>query len=624
MLSAAVVLAQPEAAMALELFGVSILGDDAAPSGAFPYAVSLQVEGQAGQDEALAKALTPASILIEQSKQGASDALALVARARTDVERIVAALYAEARYGGDVQITIGGVPLAAIKPEELEQRAEGAPPVEVAINIRPGPVFLFGSVRIEHNPPTEAAPALDPQSFGLVQGEPAKSALIVAASDRIVEAWRSSGYPFAQITDKDIEADHARHVVDVRLMVAPGDPAVYGWVNVTGSVDLDSRRIAEQTAIRPGERFSPRQLKQSRERLRKFESIESVRVIEGDQVDDTGGIPITVEVIERKARFFGATVSASTVDGAEVQAYWGHRNLFGEGEKLRVDATVSQIGADGFERLQFDVGATFSKPGVLDIDTDFFSEIRLVRERPESYESLSGNVRFGLAHRFDSVLSGSMAFAATQSRIEDAFGTTNYTLLSLPGDLLYDSRNDRFDPSSGINAIFRFAPVVELASGATFGASELSFASYRSLDTEGRAILAGRFVIGSDFGASLADVPATYRFFAGGGGSVRGYEYRSLGPTFNGQVVGGLSMVGGSAELRWRIMDSLGLVPFVDVAVVSPDSFPTFNEPVYVGAGIGLRYYTSFGPLRLDFAIPTTHTEGQPKFGVYVGLGQSF
>src|SRR5690606_27376357 len=97
--------------------------------------------------------------------------------------------------------------------------------------------------------------------------------------------------------------------------------------------------------------FSPRELKKSRERLRKFESIESVRVIEGERTDESGGIPITVEVVERKPRFFGATVSASTIDGAEVQAYWGHRNLFGEGERLRVDATLSQIGADGLEGL---------------------------------------------------------------------------------------------------------------------------------------------------------------------------------------------------------------------------------------------------------------------------------
>ncbi len=217
-----------------------------------------------------------------------------------------------------------------------------------------------------------------------------------------------------------------------------------------------------------------------------------------------------------------------------------------------------------------------------------------------------------------------LAIEASQSRIEDPFGTTNYTLLSLPGELLYDSRDNRLDPSEGVNGIFRLSPVSELSAGPVFGASEMRLASYVSLDEDDRAILAGRVIAGSDFGASLSEVPATYRFYAGGGGSVRGYQYRSLGPTFNGRVVGGLSMLGASAELRLRLMESLGLVPFVDAAIVSADSFPSFNEPVFVGAGLGLRYYTSFGPIRLDLAAPLTNTQGQPRFGAYVGLGQAF
>jgi len=609
----------PRPAAALELFGVSILEDGSEHAEALTYTVSLEVEGD---DSSLKDALSSASVLVEQSKKGAADTFALVSRARSDVERLVAALYGEARYGADVTITVAGQPLSDVVPAEIEV-VEGTP-VPVVIRVSPGPLFRLGAISIEQSAPTEASPSADPQGYGLTAGEPAKSALIIAAADRIVEAWRSSGYPFAQIAEKDVWADHARQVVDVRFVAAPGDPAVYGWINVTGSVDLDARRIVEQTALQPGHRFSPRELKKSRERLRKFESIESVRVIEGEQTDESGGIPITVEVIERKPRFFGATVSASTIDGAEVQAYWGHRNLFGEGERLRVDATLSQIGGDGLEGLQFDIGATFTKPGVLGIDTDLFSEIRLVRERPDTYESLGGNARVGLAHRFDPYLSGSVAVEGAQSRIEDAFGTANYTLLGLPGELIYDSRNDRMDPSEGVHGMLRLNPVTELSQGAFFGASELSMASYLSLDAADRVTLAGRVLFGSDFGASLSEVPATYRFFAGGGGSVRGYEYRSLGPTYAGQVVGGLSMVGGSAELRWRAMDTLGLVPFIDAALVSPDSFPSFSEPVYIGAGLGLRYYTAFGPLRFDFAAPTTHRGGQPKFGVYVGLGQAF
>jgi translocation and assembly module TamA len=592
----------------------------AEPENALKYQVSVNVDGE---DDALASLLSSVSVLVTQSEQGAADGPALLARARGDVEWLIAALYSEARYGGEVEIRIGGVALDQVRSENLLSAASGSP-VAVSLHVKPGPVFLFGSIDIGQTTPTEITPLTNPEDYALVTGAPAKAETITNAIDKLVEAWRASGYPLAQIAKKEIVADHARSLVDVRLVVVPGSPAVYGWINVTGASTLETGSIARQSALEPGSRFNSADLKRTRERLRKFDSIESVRIVEGATVDDDGGIPITVEVTERKPRFFGATVSASTVDGAEVQAYWGHRNLFGEGESLKLDATVSQIGGDGFEGLQFDAGAVLTKPAVLDIDTDFFSELRIVRERPDTYESLGGKVRVGLAHRFDSFISGSLALEGSQSRIEDGFGDSNYTLLSLPGELVYDSRNNRLDPSHGINALAQLDPVAELSAGAAFGATNFRVASYVPLDDEDRVVLAGRVLAGSDFGASLEGTPATYRFFAGGGGSVRGYEYRSLGPSYNGTVVGGLSLLGASAELRMRFWERLGGVTFIDMATVSPDSVPSFSDPVFTGAGIGLRYYTSLGPIRIDVAAPTTHTQGQPKVGVYLGLGQAF
>lgn len=597
---------------------------DSAAEGALKYQVSVAVDGD---DEALKTLLSSISALVGQTKQGAADGAALVARARSDVERLIGGLYSEAYYGGEVDIRIGGKALDQVRPEDLASIPAGAPggaPVEVSVHVKPGPLFNFGNVTIGQTTQTADAPSTQPEHYALVAGKPAKAELITSAVDKLVEAWRASGYPLAQITEKEIVADHARSLVDIRLVVAPGAPAVYGWINVTGASTLETGSIARQTALQPGQRFSTSDLKRTRDRLRKIESIESVRIVEGDAVDDDGGIPITVEVTERKPRFFGATVSASTVDGAEVQAYWGHRNLFGEGERLKIDATVSQIGGDGLEQVQFDAGAVLTKPGVLDIDTDFFGELRIIRERPDTYESLGGNGKLGLAHRFDRYLSGSLAIAGAQSRIEDAFGDANYTLLSLPGELAYDTRDNRMDPSHGVNSLVQFDPVAELSAGSAFGAANLRIASYAPLDEDGQFVLAGRIIAGSDFGTSLEGTPATYRYFAGGGGSVRGYEYRSLGPTYNGSVVGGLSMLGASAELRMRVFESFGLVPFVDMATVSPDSLPGFNDKVYIGAGLGLRYYTSLGPIRVDVAAPTTHTQGQPKVGVYLGLGQAF
>ncbi len=607
-------------AAALELFGITIPGTASAEKGdTLAYTVSLEVEND---DSKLASSLSTASLLITQSKKGAADILALVARARADVKRLVAALYAEARYGGSIHISIAGQPIEQIRPEEIDATKET--PVQVVIRIKPGPIFHFGAVSIKQSTPTTVQPPIEPQHYALVSGEPAKSEIIIAAIDKLVKEWRAAGYPFARIIDKRVAADHARSVVDVRLTVASGPPAVYGSINVTGARALNSKSIADQSGLKPGQSFNPADFKTTRERLRKFESIESVRIKEGDRVDANGGIPITLEVTERKPRFFGATASVSTIDGAEVQAYWGHRNVFGEGERLKVDASVSRLGAEAIDQLEFNVGAIYSKPGIFDIDTDLFSEIRFQREHPDTYESRSAKALIGVLHKFSDSLSGSLALEGQLLRVEDAFGVTDSTLIALPGELVYDTRDNRLDPSSGIAAMLRINPTTDLANDAVFVVSEAQIASYLALDEAQRAIFASRILAGSIIGASLADVPATSRFFAGGGGSVRGYEYRSLGPTIGGSVVGGLGIVGASAELRLRVTDQVGIVPFIDAAIVSDDSVPSFSEAIFVGAGIGIRYYTSLGPLRADAAVPLTNRDGQPKFGLYVGLGQAF
>lgn len=607
------------AAHAVEVFGVRLFGAEPVVDG-IPYSVALEF---ASDESDLSAPVTEASLLLEQQKSGASDRAALIARARADSERLAAALQSEGRFGAGIRIEIDGVPLDEALAA-LTDGPETTQPAAVRIMIAPGPAFRLGEMSFTQTVPTPVEPPMTPRAYGLVAGEPARPAAIASAIGKIIEAWRAAGYPFASVAHKDISADHATAEVRITLVIAPGDAAVYGWINVVGSHELSSAKVADYSALEPGKRFNPADLKTSRDRLRKLESIESVRIVEGETLGPDGGIPITLEVSERKPRYFGGTASVSTLDGGELNAYWGHRNLFGEGERLRIDATVSNIGVDDFDRLQFGAGATYTKPGFLDIDTDLFAEFRVEREAPETYESYAGFVKLGLAHRFNAAVNGSVALSARQTRIEDAFGTRSFSVLSLPADLVYDTRDNRMDPSRGFHSISRIKPAFDVAAGNVYVASGTHLASYVAFDEERRAILAGRVALESVAGASLADVPATDRLFAGGGGSVRGYEYRSLGPMEAGDVVGGLSLLSASLELRLRVTPAIGIVPFLDVATVSGDSVPTFSEATYVGAGIGLRYFTALGPLRLDVAVPLTEKDGRDDFGVYVGLGQAF
>ncbi len=583
------------------------------------YALEVRVDGN---ESAVSAAIKANSLLAQNQQAGAADIASLVARARADEKRLVAVLYNEARYGGVIQISIAGRSLDQVdlSPATTEQGAV----TEVVIAVSPGDEFRFGNVVLDSTTRTGTEPLLTPRDYGLVEGEPARSSIIVAALGKIVEQWRAAGYPFASIGEKEIAADHERKRIDAKIVVNPGAPAVYGWISVAGSKQLSNETVARQSALTPGTRYDPAHLEKTRERLRKLESIESVRIIEGKSVDDSGGIPITLEVKERKRRYIGATASITTLDGAEIKSHWGHRNLFGEGETLRVEGSVARLGSAPLDELEFDATATLTKPGILDIDTNLFMQFQVEREANDVYLSDSALAKIGINRRYSPHLTASIALEGRYIRSEDEFGTADYALISLPGDVSYDTRDNRFDPKSGVRTDVRLAPVTDVRTGDAFVVSEFDAASYWSADEEGRMIFAARLRGGSNLGGSLQDTPATYRFLAGGGNSVRGYEYRSLGPTVGGRVVGGLSYAGASFELRLRPTQQIGLVPFIDVATVSVDSLPSFTETIYVGAGLGLRYFTPIGPIRLDLAVPLTDRRDRPKFGVYVGLGQAF
>jgi translocation and assembly module TamA len=148
--------------------------------------------------------------------------------------------------------------------------------------------------------------------------------------------------------------------------------------------------------------------------------------------------------------------------------------------------------------------------------------------------------------------------------------------------------------------------------------------AYRALDAEKRFVLAGRVAAGSIYGANLTSVPANRRFYAGGGGSVRGYGYQDIGPvSAAGLPTGGLSMLETSAEVRIGITETIGIVPFIDAGLVSPSTSFSGSE-FKVGAGVGLRYATPFGPLRIDVAVPLNKGRLDPDYGIYAGIGQAF
>lgn len=614
-------------ALAFELFGRKFFESDdetlVVPD-AQTYTLDITV---AGGDRDLDDVVRSASSLAGEEDRPPAGTAGLIARARSDYARIVAALYTRGYYGGTVRIAIDGTPAETLRPDrELPNL------VPVSVEVEPGPRFSFGVIRIEGMPTDsmteEDEEALQLEDWELTRGEVARSGAVLAAEGRLVEVWRQRGHPRARIVTRDVVADHRSLTVDVTLVVEPGPAARFGAVQVIGTERVDPEYARWMTGIEPGEEYDPDTIRRARLRLQELGVFASVSVEEADSVGDDGLLPVTFNLSERPRRLIGGGVSYSTIDGATLQGYWMHRNLFERAESLRFDASVSRIFADGFSSdfgdLSYLLATTFRRPGVFTPDTDMTLKLAAEREFVDTYESTTFSGRAGLEHRFSETLKVSTAANVEWADIDDAFGSNEYFIVSLPSKLDIDHRDNKLEPTEGLRGTLDVEPLADVIGGTVALAARGSLSGYYAFTEDDRFVLAGRTAVGSIVGASLSDIPATRRYFLGGGGSIRGFEYRSVGPVSGGQIVGGLSFWEASAELRFRVTESIGIVPFIDAGAAYEEPYFDFSEDIFVGAGLGLRYYTPLGPLRFDLAVPV-HPDWAPgEIAFYVGLGQAF
>lgn len=626
-------------AHAFELFGIKLWGKDKAEEAddviAEPKRYSVEVissgnrtnkDGKTANVDDLIKG---ASRLVADEKKAASGSGGLLAKARGDYRRLLMALYGEGRYGGTISIKVDGQEVA-----DLPADTQLPDTSKIVINVDPGPQFLFARASI-----TELAPPVEerrnklqtPEEAGFKSGEIAKSGVILKAERLAVEAWRRQGYAKAKVTNENIVADHEGNVVDADITLAPGQLAHYGPVTVQGTERMDPEFVAYMADLEPGKQYDPADLERTRRRLARMDVFRSTSIQEAQEINRDGILPIDLIVQERKPRRFGVGANYSTLDGAGVEAFWMHRNLFGKAERLRFDAKVSGIG--GSQDSSFDpknftyqLGTTFTKPGVFTPDTDFVSSLTGKREVLDNYTETSVNGQAGFTHIFDEYMSGRLFANVSHARFDDDYyGKRDFFTVGMLGGILLDKRDNQTNATSGYYAEGVIEPFYEIKNGSFSTKFTAEGRGYYGFGADNRVVLAGRLKVGSIVGADMKDLPPDKVFFAGGGGSVRGYAYRSIGVNKPGDVViGGRSLVEMSGEVRTKVTDSIGVVGFVDGGYVGEETYPDFAENLRLGAGAGLRYDTSLGPIRFDVAVPLNRKQGDSSFAFYVGIGQAF
>ncbi len=633
---------------------------------ALPYSVT--VAGAEAPREA-ASAVAEASILQQSRSEAPVTGDELARRVEADLPRITDAMWARGYYAAAVTIRVG--PAAArIGATDLAQiartaeRFRNAQIVPIAIDIVPGPQYrlssiaaidsrsgslaivptpsrasFFGSWGLGKLPPAGAAPP----SLGISPGDPAATPAILGAATRLSDQFRNAGHPLVKVGRRQPVIDHRSRTVDLVLTVDPGPVAPLGQIALSGTKDVDPAVVRSFLYAEPGDPYSPKALSDIRKSVSRIEALGAVRVKEAEALDAQGRLPISVEVTERPSRLVGASARYSTVDGPALRAYWAHRNLFGGAERLRLDADVfyTILDRDGRKRnLRFeDVGgrfaASFLKPALGGTRFDLLADASVERSRTEAYDADIGLTTLAIRRRFTDTFNVQLGLEAELGRIRQApaplFAAApraqiEYGLIGLPLGVNYDSTDRPLDPTTGIKLTASVAPYAGFGDAPpAFGIGRIQASVYYAVDPAARLVLAARAAFGSVVGGKFDEIPPTRRFFAGGGGSVRGYDFRSLSPRDAfGRLVGGRSLVEGSLEARIKVTETIGIVPFVDVGQAYAGSLPDASEKLRIGAGLGLRYYTSLGPIRVDVAVPVERRRGERPYALYVSIGQAF
>ena len=349
-----------------------------------------------------------------------------------------------------------------------------------------------------------------------------------------------------------------------------------------------------------------------------------MRARAADRLDAAGRLPVTFTVTDRPRHSAGFALGYETNYGPSGRVFYERRNLLGNAELLRLEAQVSRFGTSGgTDEMNYRVGASLRRPGLFGGRTSLVLETALLRERLDAYDRDALVATALLEHPLSDrwLVRGGPTFETGEIGRDGVMDP--FTLLGFVMGVRYDSTDSLLDPRRGIRLDATVTPYAELAEGGGFVRALGTARTYFDFTGDGGTVLALRATLGSVLGGS-GEIPLDKRFYAGGGGSVRGYDFQSIGPRdARNRPLGGSSLVEGSVELRQRVRGSLGMVAFLDAGSVGESSSPEFSD-VRLGAGLGVRYATVVGPLRLDVGLPLNRQPGDTGYGIYVGLGQAF
>jgi len=449
---------------------------------------------------------------------------------------------------------------------------------------------------------------------------PARAADVLEAEGAALLALQNLGYADAVAGERRVVVDHATGRVNVEYHLNAGTLAHLGRVLAQPNTLFRAHFVSSLQNWEDGAVYRPSSITRLR---RDIVSTGAVSVatthLAPPSADGTRDVIIDVEPAHRNAYELG--FSYSTTDGAGVEGEWTRRNLTGHADSLTLNATVAEmqqsLGIEWAQPHAAGLGHTVrygATVGREDLDAYTHDSVAL-------YASVDAMPRIRLGRSYGARLS-------VDHYDNLAGGVQDAIVLSGFGDLRNDSTEASLDPRDGSIVDLRIEPSVSTGDetlGFVRGIADARI--YESFGDHDAITLAARIKAGwlEALAGDPNDVPADRRFYAGGGGSVRGYTYNSIYPHERdalGLAPGGQGLVEGSVEARWRFSPHWGAAAFVD----GGSAFDNWSDAgdVRWGVGAGIRYDLGFAPLRFDIAVPLDRDEAKDDFALYISLGQAF
>lgn len=519
------------------------------------------------------------------------------------------------------------------------EREEGG--LLVRLSVEPGPRYTYDRVQLSgldnladgeadrlraaFTVPANEAPASEGDP--IAPGDPIIADDLVTAQAVLTTEMRETGYPFGAVGQETVTIDHDVRKGVLDQPVTPGDRLRFGAVVANDAGVFGARHIQRIARFRTGEWYRASDVDDLRRALIATGLVGSVEIAPQANADGET-VDVAVAVTPAPPRTISGQLGFSSGQGIRAEVAWEHRNLFPpEGALILrgIAGTREQLGSVTYRRnnwLARDRVLT-AQALVSNTDTDAF-EARTItlNARVERASTLIYQKVWSWALGAEIIGTDELAFVPARN----ADVRERYVIGGLFGLVSYDRSNDLLDPVRGFRLTARIAPEVSFNSG-TMPYVRGQFDATGYLPVSPSVVLAGRARIGTILGAERDAIAPSRRFYAGGGGSVRGYGYQQIGPrSADNDPIGGTGLFEIAMEARIKAFGAFSVVPFVDAGNVYDSSFPDIADvgDLQFGAGIGIRYATNFGPLRVDVGTPLNPRPGDSKIGVYVSLGQAF